>query len=263
MSHIIFPAKVEKSIEKRERDNAPASKRSSGKQSLAMVLGLVQSLIRLVNKLTIKDEHTDWSQYDKTHTYNDKEFELKKSFITKYATSTHRDYIWDIGCNTGTFSRIFSANSKHVISLDGDHNAIEQLYLTEKQDPHSNILPLVMNIGNISPAQGWASKERLAFDQRIKPDLVLCLALIHHIRLSANIPNQLFLKWLRSLDAEIIIEFVNRNDEMVEKLLTNKKEQYDDYNLEQFILDTNKYFTIIDRAPLKGGKREIFYLKPL
>ena len=223
LSHIIFPAKVENSIERKERDNAPAAKRSSRKQSLAMVLGLVQSLIRLVNKLTIKNEHTDWSQYDKTHTYDDKDFELKKSFIAKHASSINRNYVWDIGCNTGTFSKIFSANSKHIISLDGDHNAVEQLYLTEKQDPHSNILPLVMNIGNISPAQGWASKERLAFDQRTKPDLVLCLALIHHIRLSANIPNQLFLKWLHSLNAEIIIEFVNRHDEMVIKLLTNKK----------------------------------------
>ena len=263
LSHIIFPAKVERSIEKKERDDAPATKRSSGKQSLAMLLGLVQSLIRLVNKLSLKNEHTDWSQYDKTHTYNEVDFESKKAFITKYASSTHRNYIWDIGCNTGTFSRIFSDNCKNVISLDGDHNAVEQLYLTEKKNSHSNILPLVMNVGNISPDQGWAGKERLAFDQRIKPDLVLCLALIHHIRLSANIPNYLFLKWLRSLDAEIIIEFVNRNDEMVVKLLTNKSEQYEDYNLDQFILDANEFFTIEDRTPLKGGKREIFYLKPL
>ena len=263
LSHIVFPAKVEKSIEKKERDDAPAAKRSSGKQSLAMVLGLVQSLTRLVQKLSIKNEHTDWSQYDKTHSYNEIDFELKKDFISKHASSTHRNYIWDIGCNTGTFSRIFSENCKNVISIDGDHNAVEQLYLVEKQDPTSNILPLVMNIGNISPNQGWAGKERLAFDHRIKPDLVLCLALIHHIRLSANIPNYLFLKWLRSLDAEIIIEFVNRNDEMVEKLLTNKKEQYEDYNLDQFIQDTGEYFTIKDRTSLKEGKRELFYLNPI
>ena len=91
---------------------------------------------------------------------------------------------------------------------------------------------------------------------------MLCLALIHHVRISANIPNRLFLKWLRSLQAEVVLEFVNREDEMVIKLLTNKKEQYDDYNLEQFVAEAGQLFTIADRQPLKAGKREIFYLKP-
>jgi hypothetical protein len=119
-----------------------------------------------------------------------------------------------------------------------------------------------MNLANISPGQGWAGVERQAFDKRKKPDLVLCLALIHHMRISANIPNILFLKWLRSLNADVVIEFVNRQDEMVIKLLTNKKEQYEDYDLDQFIADAEQFFTIKDRQPLKGGKREIFFLTP-
>ena len=149
-----------------------------------------------------------------------------------------------------------------MISIDGDHDAIEQLYIKEKKSKESNILPLVINLSNISPGQGWAGKERRAFDQRKKPDLVLCLALIHHVRLSANIPNILFLKWLRSLESDVIIEFVNRDDEMVVKLLTNKKEQYQDYNLDQFVAEVELLFTIGDRESLKGGKREIFYLLP-
>lgn len=262
LSHIVFPAKVENSIAKRERDDAPARKRSARKQTKAMVIGLVQSLSRLVKKLTTDIEHTDWSRYDKTHSYQEVDFEAKKAFVDKHASEKNRNQIWDIGCNTGTFSRICSEYCNQVISIDGDHNSVEQLYLKEKKSKGSNILPLVINLSNISPGQGWAGRERQAFDQRKKPDLVLCLALIHHIRLSANIPNLLFLKWLRSLEADIILEFVNREDEMVIKLLTNKKEQYADYNLEQFISDVEQFFTIEDRQPLKGGKREIFYLSP-
>ena len=63
---------------------------------------------------------------------------------------------------------------------------------------------------------------------------MLCLALIHHVRMSANIPKALFLKWLRSLQAVVILVFVNREDQMVIKRLTNKKEQYEDYTLGQF-----------------------------
>jgi SAM-dependent methyltransferase len=262
LSHIIFPAKVENSIAKRERDAAPAKQRTGRKQTKAMVLGLVQSLTRLTRKLTTEIEHTDWSQYDKTHSYQDDDFEAKKAFVLKHASAKTRDQVWDIGCNTGTFSRICSEFCKQVISVDGDHDAVEKLYLSEKTKQDSNILPLVMNLANISPAQGWAGRERLAFDQRKKPDLVLCLALVHHMRISSNIPNALFLEWLRSLDADVVIEFVNREDEMVVKLLTNKKEQYEDYNLDRFIAETQTFFHIKDRAPLKGGKREIFFLTP-
>ena len=117
-------------------------------------------------------------------------------------------------------------------------------------------------MANLSPGQGWSGTERQAFDRRRRPGLIICLALIHHIRISANIPNILFLKWLRFLDADIILEFVNREDEMVVKLLTNKNEQYEDYNLEQFVLQAEQMFVIKDRELLKGGKRIIFFLSP-
>jgi SAM-dependent methyltransferase len=262
MSHIVFPAKVESSITKRERDGAPAQRRTSGNQSNAMVLGLVQSLTRLVNRLSYGIKHTDWSQYDKTHSYQEEDFDKKKAFVLMHASSAKRQQVWDIGSNTGTFSRIASKFCNQVIAIDGDHDAVEQLYLSEKKEKRSNILPLVMNIANISPGQGWAGVERKAFDKRTKPDLVLCLAIIHHVRISANIPNVLFLQWLRSLDADVILEFVRREDEMVIKLLTNKHEQYEDYNLNQFITEAEQLFSIKDREPLKGGRREIFFLTP-
>jgi hypothetical protein len=262
MSHVIFPAKVESAIADRERDDAPARQRTGKAHSDAMILGLVQSLTRLVSKLRIEIEHTDWSQYDKTHTYVDAELEKKKAFVRKHASNREREQIWDIGCNTGTFSRICVDACDNVIALDGDHNAVEQLYLAERRTPDSNIVPLVMNLANISPGQGWAGMERRAFDHRKQPSLVLCLALIHHLRLTANIPNALFLRWLRSLNADVILEFVQREDEMVIKLLTNKDEQYEDYNLDQFVREAEQLFMIGDRESLKEGKREIFYLTP-
>ena len=91
---------------------------------------------------------------------------------------------------------------------------------------------------------------------------MFCLALIHHVRMSANIPNTLFLKWLHSLQAAVILVFVNREDQMVIKRLTNKKEQYEDYTLGQFTVEAERFFTIKDHESLKGGKRELFYFTP-
>ncbi len=262
LSHIKFPAAVENSISKRERDAAPAKERNSPNQSKAMILGLVQSLQRLVRKLTVKIDHTDWSHYEKTHSYRDKEFQTKKDFILKHASKKRLSQIWDLGCNTGSFSRLVQDHCDHVIALDGDHNAIEQLYLIEKEKSSTNILPMVMDLGNISPNQGWAGRERTAFDQRGKPQLVMCLALIHHMRMTASIPNALFLSWLRTLNSDVILEFVNRHDEMVVKLLTNKAEKYEDYNVEKFRTEADLLFEISDHQILKGGKRELFFLTP-
>lgn len=262
MSHIVLPARVENFILSRERDREKAKERKTRGQSDAMQLGLVQGLRRLVNKLKAPSDRSDWSHYDSTHSYDDKDHQEKMAFVLKHVAAEKRNYVWDIGSNTGTFSRLCVDHANHVISVDGDQNAIERLYLTETAKSKSRILPLVIDLANPSPNHGWAGLERQAFDNRTQPDLVLALALIHHMRISANVPNELFLSWLRSLDCDIVIEFVNRQDEMVVKLLTNKKEMYEDYNLGLFREQVEEKFEIVESQPLKNGDREIFMIRP-
>ena len=262
LPHIIFPAAVERAISRRERDAVPAQKRGLAVQSDAMVIGLVQQMKRLVSSIRRPIEHTDWSNYERTHSYDEAEFKEKEAFVRQHASSGSRSMVWDIGCNTGHFSKICAEFANCVVAIDGDHDAIEQLYNREKDARDSKILPLNMNLANLSPAQGWGGIERKAFDRRGSPDLVLCLALIHHIRISSNIPTALFLDWLHSLHADVIIEFVDRSDDMVIKLLTNKKEQYADYSLEIFEGQVQQRFEVVDSEDLKGGKRRIYMLRP-
>jgi hypothetical protein len=262
LSLIVFPAAVENRIASNERDDADAKTRPILPQSRQTVLALVESMTRLVRSLKLKLDHTDWSDYDRTHSYSSDEHEAKKAFVGNAISGLETPSVWDIGCNTGTFSRIASSNARQVISLDGDHNAIEKLYKVESAAEESNILTLVMNLANISPAQGWAGIERMAFDDRSKPDIVLLLALVHHLRLSANIPLDMLFGWLAKLQTQVVIEFVDRHDEMVVKLLTNKAEKYEDYNRDNFVAQAEQHFTIVNSELLKGGRREIFHLIP-
>lgn len=261
-SHILLPAKVENSIASKERDDAEAKTRSAT-QKKDRIIALVQSIRRLIKKLDFGINHTTWSHYEKTHSYDDVEFQKKIDFVRRSAATDSWDTAMDIGCNTGTFSKLISPFSKLVISADGDHNAVEQLYLRENEaDNVGNIMPLVMNLANPSPSQGWAGTERRALGERAKPQLILCLALIHHIAISANVPISAFLEWLRSFDSKLVIEFVTRQDDMVKKLLTNKTIDYDHYTLEIFESEVKKRFKIIDSENLKGGHRKIFFLDP-
>ena len=92
--------------------------------------------------------------------------------------------------------------------------------------------------------------------------MVLCLALLHHMRVSANIPLSLFIEWLHGLDATVIVEFVGRDDEMFRKLISAKSEDYPDYTQENFRRQVDKHFTVRDNLELKEGNREMLLLEP-
>ena len=263
LSNVVLPAMVERNILKNERDTNKARNRRNIKQSKLSLLALLDSLSRLINSLRPPSNISEWGDYDHINTYADKDNDLKKEFILTAVQEIEPNLTWDMGANTGLFSEHIKDYSKHILAIDGDSIAVNKMYKRLNHQGIKNITPLVMNLANISPNQGFAGKERLALEERNKPDFVMCLAVIHHIRLSANIPCKYFLEYLRSFSCDVVIEFVNREDEMVQKLLSNKKEQYPDYNLNSFKLDLSHYFKIIASAALKNGHRELFHLTPL
>ncbi|WP_309083386.1 class I SAM-dependent methyltransferase [Chelativorans sp.] len=226
----------------------------------ALIERNVEKLTRLVSRLEPANTETTWADYDRTHSYDDAELNKKIGFVRQAASTRRWRLAWDLGCNTGTFSRVVADHSDYVVAMDGDWMAIEHLYRREKaRDGTKNILPLVVNLADASPSQGWRGQERKAITERGKPELTLCLALIHHIVISANIPLADFIAWLAGLGTSLVIEFVGRDDEMVETLLANREDQYDDYHPEVFRELLSAHFDIKADQPLKGGKRHIYF----
>ena len=260
LSHVWFPAKAERRM--RGRGRAEKLARSGRRQPKTMLLALLDSLLRLVNGLSYAPVSSNWSRYSETHSYGDADFEMKKRFVDSHTSVLRPRLLWDLGGNTGTFSRIAARHSGTVVSVDGDQDAADILYHRTLKGGERNIIPLVMDLANLSPGQGWAGRERAAFDRRRSPDMILCLALLHHMRVSANIPLSLFIEWLRGLDATVIVEFVGRDDEMFRKLISAKSEDYPDYTEGNFRLEIAKHFTVRDRLQLKDGNRELLLLDP-
>ena len=118
--------------------------------------------------------------------------------------------------------------------MDADHLAIDKLYQALKTERVPNILPLIVNVTDPSPNLGWRNMERKRIDERGRPDLVLALALIHHVVIGGNIPMAEFVQWLRDLGGDLVIEFVTRKDPMVVTLLRNKEDHYTDYDEQVF-----------------------------
>ncbi len=255
LSHVWFPARAERGVRR------PA--RSRQRQPKTVLFALLDSLRRLVGGLSGGPARSDWSRYAESHSYDAPDFERKKEFVRRHAAARRPGLTWDLGANTGAFARIAAEHSGVVVAVDGDRDAVDLLYREVRQSGPQNVLPLVMDLANLSPGQGWAGRERPAFDERRSPDLVLCLALIHHMRVAANIPLPLFIGWLGSLDATCILEYVGRDDEMFQRLIKNKQEDYADYTAESFESEVRRRFAVRDRVKLKGGLRELFLLEPI
>jgi len=169
--------------------------------------------------------------------------------------------VWDLGANTGEFSLIAASHGAFVVSIDGDPACTEYLYKKASSgDESKRILPLTMDLANPSPGLGWDSRERLSLTARGPADLVLALALLHHLVLSACVPLSMIARWLGALGEHVLVEFVPSDDPMVQKLIRNRRGEHLPYDLQIFQASFGEIFRFQDEMTLPNG-RTLFLLK--
>ena len=230
---------------------------ASGFQT-SIIEQMFKKLTRLVEGLRWKPEATQWTGYDDSLPHVADDRQAKSDFVRRISHSRRRQLVWDLGCNDGRYSLIASERAETVIAMDQDHACIDRLF----QLSTPNIVPLCVELANSSPAQGWRGKERKRLEERGRPDLTLCLGLIHHLVLASNIPLPEVVNWLASQGGEVVLEFPTKEDSMVKALLRNKRDQYDDYSLECLEAELSKYFEIGDRVALPSGHRTLIHAIP-
>ncbi len=150
-----------------------------------------------------------------------------------------------MGCNSGQFSEVcLKAGAKNAVGFDFDLKTVGIAFQRSK-DKKLDLLTLHQDLANPSPAHGWGGVERKSLMARANADMTVALALIHHLVIGRNVPLNYFTKWLVQLAPEGILEFVPKNDPMVQILLMNREDIFPDYTLENFKHVLNKYARII------------------
>ena len=259
LSHVVLQAKAEASYARTER-NLKKDLRRAGFHK-ALIQANISRLQKQVAKLTWQRTRSTWSGYTEALPYTEREQHQKADFVRRVTHSRRWNLVWDLGCNTGTFSRIAAENADYVLATDIDTLVIERLYDALKQEHSPNILPLISNVADPAPNLGWRGLERKALVERGRPDLTLCLALLHHVVISAHIPLREFISWLASLGTTLVIEFVTRDDPMVQTLLRHKADHYTDYDLEYFERCLADAFEIDRQETLASGTRRLYYAR--
>ncbi len=184
----------------------------------------LRKLEKLVQGLRWSAGETAWTGYGEHNTYDDDSADRKARFVREAAARRPGGMTWDVGCNDGTYARIAAESAGHVVALDADHATVDALYRALREQGRTDILPLVVDVTDPSPGQGWRGLERAPLERRGTPDLALCLALVHHVTITGNVPVREFVGWLASFDAALVIEFPDRGDPMVQKLLGGKRD---------------------------------------
>ena len=255
LSHIHMHAKSQKHYEDKP---VTAKQKKLGKNSF---VGLIESLNSGVKKLNWKPEGTEWAEYYSETNYSDVSFTEKKKFIGDTLEKIKPTIVWDLGANTGIFSRISSEKGIDTISSDIDPAAVEKNFLNVTSKNESNILPLILDLTNPSPGLGWDNKERSSFLERGPVDLVFALALIHHLAISNNLPFYKIVQFFKKICRNLIIEFVPKNDSQVMKLLATRDDIFNEYTMEKFEDEFQKSFSIEEKIKLEDSERFLYIMK--
>jgi hypothetical protein len=259
LSHVILHTRLERRYADKE---VKTELRRAGFHA-ELIRANARKLRKLVGRLNWEPVRTAWSSYGKKNPYEDADAAAKDAFVREAAGVRRRRLLWDLGCNDGRYTRKAAQESDYTVAVDADASVVEGLYQALRDEGAETILPLVSNLADPSPGLGWRGRERRPLSERGIPDLTLCLALVHHLALSANVPVREFLDWLAELRTELVIEFPTREDPMVRKLLARKgAEANPDYTIDVFERGLADRWRIERREALPSGTRILYRATP-
>lgn len=245
------------SMQRKHADGRQAAARvKEMRMSLQKMKDVAQSLRDTVLSLKLPAQNTEWGDYYNDTNYTPTARRAKEELVTRMAAQHPGRLAVDLGANTGEFSRLLAPCFTQVLASDYDHTAVEKHWTS---GPLVNVLPLLQDLANPSPAIGWACGERLSFPQRCAADMIMALALCHHLRFTFGIPFPKMAEFFRSLlrdGGHALVEFVPRDDSQVRRLLANRDDVFADYTQETFLHDFQAQgLQLVESAPIPESGR--------
>jgi len=261
LSNVVLHARLESRYAGADGREVKRDMRRAG-FSTELLAANFRKLEKLVRSLEWKPGETAWTGYGEENTYDEAAAAAKTEFVREAAARRRSRLTWDVGCNDGRYARVAAEFADLVVAFDADHATVDALYGRLRDEGREDILPLVMSVTDPSPDLGWRGRERASLERRGTPELLLCLAVVHHVCITGNVPVREFLDWLRSLDTALVIEFPDRADPMVQRLLGGKREGSNpDYQKPLFEQGLEERF-VIDRSAPVSPTRTLYAARP-
>ncbi|HET6745480.1 MAG TPA: SAM-dependent methyltransferase [Candidatus Limnocylindria bacterium] len=202
-----------------------------------------------------------WVQYGHQTSYSEAGAASKRAIVERMLAGTGAGVVWDLGANVGTYSTVAAGDGRQVIAFDQDASSVEHHWRSLSSDARASVLPLVMDLSNPSPSLGWALEERRSLVERGPADVIMALALVHHLAIGNNVPLDRVASLFARLGRRAIVEFVPKGDPMTDHLLAARKDVFPGYTIEGFREAFGRTFRILDEVPVEDSMRTLFLLE--
>jgi hypothetical protein len=227
-------------------------------------LALLDHLKRTVEGLHLPAHGTVWADYADQTSYSATGTASKEAIVMRMVRAVADEggkRAWDIGANTGRYSAIAAAAGFWVLALDIDWAAVERHYLGLKASGEKRIMPFLADIAEPSPGIGWGNSERASLIDRSNADVVIGLALVHHLAIGRNVPLPMISSLMARLSPHLILEWIPKADPMVQKLLAAREDIFSAYTPEGFKAAFSRDFEILEEAPIEDSGRVLFRMR--
>jgi SAM-dependent methyltransferase len=241
-------------------------KKQDGKKVKGFTLEKIKSLQKMIfntisewNKPYQYKSH--WSTYYENDIESQEYLEDKEATIRKWLENLKPKSVLDLGANTGKFSFIAAEYAERVISIEGDEKCVAEI---EKKISitNSNIFTLIGNVAEPSPTIGFLNSGTESIYKRGCSDVVLGLALVHHLHISNRLSfEQISLIFASFSNEFLIVEFIPITDKKVQILTKGKSMNLMEYNEDNFIKALSTWFLINEAISLKDNGRRLFLLE--
>jgi hypothetical protein len=254
--HVHLHARMQRKYAGAKPKDAALNQRPSAKK------GIVESLESAVESLSLGKVKTEWSDYSRQAAhYSHASAAAKRQFVEDAIESCRPRLVYDLGGNVGDYGRLATQRGIDCVCYDGDPLCVNENYLRSKAAGDSHMLPLLMDLANPTPSIGFALRERLSFMERGRADLTLALALIHHLRITANIPFEHIADFLAALTDRLLIEYVPLEDPMAQILVRGRTAHVEDYTFEKFEHAFQRRFSLERNLQIPDTSRSLFLFR--
>jgi len=257
LSHIHLHARSQKHFSEKTIDAG------SRKMSRRAFLGLIDNLESGIRALSWKPQDTAWSNYYASTNYDSDAFQHKTRLVSEILDqiAPQPRTLWDLGANNGFFSRLASDRGILTLAFDMDASCVERNYRDCLQRGETRLLPLLLDLTNPSPDLGWENQERMSFLRRGPTDVVLALALIHHLAIANNVTLPQIARFFAGLSKTLIIEFVPKSDSQVQRLLSTREDIFPGYTQAAFEEEFSRHFFIRRAEKIQQTKRTLYWME--
>ena len=207
---------------------------------------------------------TPWATYTEQRGHcTAQALDAKRVQVAQWLGQLRPTWTLDLGCNSGEFTQLALDAGSKVIAIDGDHDAVQALY--RKHAESNDVYPVIALLDDIHSGRGWAGTVHTGLVNRLakSADMVMMLALVHHLCISAAIPlgqvasfaaactrRWLVVEWLEPFDPQVILLCSQRK---------RKPAEFDVQRQTQAFLDAG--FIVLSQIVLPQGTRHLALLE--